>query len=750
MFSIANNLLARNTNRQLVINNKNKLKSMEKLSTGYRLNRSADDAAGLCISEKMRAQIRGLNQASKNVQDGISFCQVADGAASEIHNILHRMNELTLSAANETKTDDDRFIIQEEMDQLRTEINKICIDTNFNGIKMFNSINVPIPEGQPKDIKIFNIDTNTYGGIIFNGNRYTWNDIHPNMINESGAFIPGTYSFKTDDGVQLELIANNGTEPPKLLRQYSLTADENGITMDNETFSWSSMGLDLNNIMAGTYTFSYKGSDISFQVEGGTDATTLISSINQDNLKAYQWNSVYDSTSVRQAVDLNYINPIVITNSNKDYISTEVPPYTLRADRDGVWMEATNGKAVNPVYTKMSWKDLGIDSWTSGNTIDPTKTYIYTDNNTGLSIGFRMPYEEAGIDEVINGLDGSYIYAQLATDTGMTMFYEGSQTGTTVSGNLTAHIKFEDLRAMGTDLDANNWISGSASMGFSGNTYSYDIITGGVGTHYECGDDLNLTFGSGSDTVTFTKNNLYDTLVNSLLNWKYFYEHGNLVTPNCTYNFNLNSANGSTINATFGFNTDEIASTNLSDVENYVTKFLSDLQNHNTTKINSYIKPYYRNYGLAVDLSGNRVNITNYAHYIKPIPRTMNIQVSGKSRDNLAIELKPLNSTIMGLSSVDVTTMEKAQNLIDNISGAVDYVSGIRSHYGALQNRMEYIHTINENTAEETQKAEAAIRDTDIEMETVALARSNILEQVGQAMLAQSNHSRDGVLQLLR
>lgn len=129
---VAHNLLAMNANRQFGITNKKKAKSTEKLSSGYKINRAADDAAGLSISEKMRRQIRGLNKAEENIQDGISLCQVADGALNEIHDILQRMNELAVKAGNDTNSLTDRGFIQTEIDVLTEEIDRIAYQTTFN------------------------------------------------------------------------------------------------------------------------------------------------------------------------------------------------------------------------------------------------------------------------------------------------------------------------------------------------------------------------------------------------------------------------------------------------------------------------------------------------------------------------------------------------------------------------------------------------------------------------------------------
>jgi len=135
---INNNIMALNAHRQLSINNTNTQKALEKLSSGYRINRAGDDAAGLSISEKMRAQIRGLNMASKNAQDGISLIQTAEGALTETHAILQRMRELAVQSANDTNEDVDRKAIQDEIDQLAVEITRIAENTEFNNKKLLD------------------------------------------------------------------------------------------------------------------------------------------------------------------------------------------------------------------------------------------------------------------------------------------------------------------------------------------------------------------------------------------------------------------------------------------------------------------------------------------------------------------------------------------------------------------------------------------------------------------------------------
>lgn len=135
---VQHNMSALNTNRQLGITNKALSKSTEKLSSGYRVNRAADDAAGLSISEKMRSQIRGLNQASDNAQNGQSLIQTAEGAMNEIHSVLQRMRELVVQASNDTNVSADRQSIAVELTALTEEIDRIASQTEFNTMKLLS------------------------------------------------------------------------------------------------------------------------------------------------------------------------------------------------------------------------------------------------------------------------------------------------------------------------------------------------------------------------------------------------------------------------------------------------------------------------------------------------------------------------------------------------------------------------------------------------------------------------------------
>jgi flagellin len=186
---INQNISAMNTYSRLTAANTSKSNSLAKLSSGLRINKAGDDAAGLAISEKMRGQVSGLNQAAKNAQDGISLIQTAEGALNETHSILQRMRELAVQSANDTNTNDDRAEIQKEMDQLSQEITRISGDTQFNEKNLLNgelegtdkalTFHIGANKGQSMELDIANMGAKSLGveGKVYNSQVLITNQI---------------------------------------------------------------------------------------------------------------------------------------------------------------------------------------------------------------------------------------------------------------------------------------------------------------------------------------------------------------------------------------------------------------------------------------------------------------------------------------------------------------------------------------------------------------------------------------------
>ena len=228
---VQHNLTAMNANRQLGITTSAQAKSSEKLSSGYRINRAGDDAAGLTISEKMRSQIRGLDKASTNAQDGISLIQSAEGALNESHSILQRMNELAVQGANDTNQSIDRDAINQELEALTDELDRISETTQFNkqnlldgsftnkklqvGANGGQSIGIDIDKMNATSLGLRNIKyyegqtSNVYGQLTYNGTSYNWDATLSDKANQTkmealakatgeAAFQDGMVGLSTD------------------------------------------------------------------------------------------------------------------------------------------------------------------------------------------------------------------------------------------------------------------------------------------------------------------------------------------------------------------------------------------------------------------------------------------------------------------------------------------------------------------------------------------------------------------------
>lgn len=224
---VQHNMQASNANRMLGITTSAQAKSTEKLSSGYRINRAADDAAGLTISEKMRKQIRGLDKASSNAQDGVSAVQTAEGALTEVHSMLQRMNELATQASNGTNSDTDRNAIQAEMDQLTTEIDRVSETTKFNETYLLKGDS----NGTTKTNTIAAHDAGLAGKLVDNGD--------------------GTSTFKADElkvggkvsigGTEYNIVDSAKTSDYSSIKEYTATAGDK-LVQEGKTYTYVDNG----------------------------------------------------------------------------------------------------------------------------------------------------------------------------------------------------------------------------------------------------------------------------------------------------------------------------------------------------------------------------------------------------------------------------------------------------------------------------------------------------------------------------
>lgn len=498
---IAHNLCSQFTNRQLNIATNSKTKATEKLSSGYKINKAADDAANLKISEKMRSQIRGLSRGEKNTQEGISWIQTGDGAMQEIMDITQRIRELAVQASNDTNSQLERNAIDNEIKQLRKEINMISANTEFNKQKIFDhdgiSLNI---QGQFNDLQVFNskYDSTTgiveYGGFIFNGNRVSWDTISPGMVEIDPAtgkqiFTGGTYTYQEPgSGAIFHISSKPGAEVPNITREFDLHAEADGIVIDGMKHAWSELrdeyGSPPNGMISpGVWELEHNGVTIAFYTSGGYDYASMADAFNNERQK-YSWKMEYIGTENVKAVDASIMKNLRLSKNTVYNMMTpdDKLSFVVRTDATGIWLENEANPGVEISGSKKTWEDmwkaadpLRKGDWDSGNVISKDCTYTFSDddtnNDTYIAFDFTLD-DVTSLDSVIDGLDGMVIGGGNITNSYAAVpevTLDNNLLAASVGGGDKVH--FSEEKELGRDFDQ------QIVDGISGNTVAYDPAT---------------------------------------------------------------------------------------------------------------------------------------------------------------------------------------------------------------------------------------------------------------------------------
>lgn len=477
---IQHNIAAMYINRQMRITKKTAVRNMERLSSGYCINRAADDAAGLAISEKMRSQIRGLQKGSQNVQEGISFCNVAEGALNEVHNILGRVKELAVQAASDTYVLEDRQAIEAEFTQLKKEINRISRTTEFNTMRIFDDGQFKIEFSDDIcPIKIFNAnhgdpaDPDTYGGIIVADDvRIAWKTIDPNMVTtdpDTGetVFKAGEYKYETPE-YNFTITCEEGSKPPEIKVEFEVSANGEGIKIAGSTIRWEDVVNEDEECILdhlgeeGTYHFRNREGEGGFYVEEGAMLSDIIWGLNKYNEKTHKrYFNIYDGYYTEQAVTVGDCGSKVQITQDiyESYIKVNAPvdlEIKIQADEDAVWTVDANGNIL--ADSRKTWAELGLEYWDSTNDVSDSKVYEYIYNSADgkVNVEFGMfLLDETSKQSVIEGinemplLDGGYL---ANNETTLTVDTNGNVT----SGKLTYvnnEISVEEEGKLGRDFN---------------------------------------------------------------------------------------------------------------------------------------------------------------------------------------------------------------------------------------------------------------------------------------------------------
>lgn len=818
--NIQHNMSAASASRHLKLNEKGFRVSTQRLSTGYRINSAADDAAGLSISEKLRWQVRGMRRASENIGDGIALTQVADGALQEVHDLLQRMVELTVQAANDTNTEEDRVAIQQEISEIKSEINRISNDTEFNTIKLFKSTSTPKLDYDPMDLYVYRQDYpgvgTREGGIIYKGVRYAYEDMKNLNFDADGNIAAGTYEVEVEgkDGnpVTINLIFDGGDRIPSG-RQYELKPDQNGISIDRILHPWSEIKnadgdsiKPLNN-KGGEYSFTHAGMQITFDVEEGADLVTIISSLEKDGLDTYELRSkkytIPDQpvTPVLNLTRTDNTDSIKVTPANAEYLpkhtNSNEGHYKIRADENEiklvlpseenlgdpeVVLETWTWDMLTPPLPDAQWGNLGglNPSTDIVETKDKNQLQHYSFADTKVFAKFEFTLDsEVSKQDLIKAMNG--------TDDGKKKGWEitvkmntGMETSITTvpSGNVDVSLKSRpanwqyygkqyQMGLMGDTSRPLN-LSGTITENASGkfafsvtvpknppgqlvfesttgpatlknqiiNNFGLNSRIESVRQALEAGRTIPSQSYSGSLTLTSSvAGSLSLSASKNVTNWfkdpDLFIKTQDPLTGKYSYKFDETKRAGL-----------EQKIADLAD--NVVASYLGTTVNMNATTTDGSNQVQGK---LAIS-SDAAIENTRYSSVAIPSDRELKIQSSSRAYDNIPIRLCAIDTGILDLETVDVTSHLSASQSLDKIYSALDRISEIRSGFGATQNRLESAMRVDDIITENSQAAESQLRDADMAEESVTNSMHRILMQSGQSMLAQANMAPQNILQL--
>lgn len=751
-------------------------KSIEKLSTGLRINSAADDAAGLAISEKMRAQVRGLDQAVRNSQDGISMIQTAEGALNETHSILQRMRELSVQAANDTLTSQDRSYIQLEVDQLKEEVTRIATTTQFNKKKLLDGSASVLWSSDKLETK----------ALVRGALR---------QVDQFGQKSAAEGNFK------ISIIADPGEA--QIQKSDIFKIKHENVIMDvtkNEAAGVQSIRVD--SLPAGTYNITREAAattrDITALQTFGTtavltlDATAPVAGVGGASvyLEVVAVNTATNQVTFRATSNILNQDGTVSTKVNDNLLvgSADVGLSTLGLGASTIAIGAVAGNDNAAEYSIGNKIVLGFVG--SAAATEATVTISGTTNpewfgNWGSTAGQTLQDRVFTLDDV----------AVLGKDVHFRNFYLNTANGTLYESDIVLQLN--------DNFTAADAVLAGFEAAFVGQVAKGDVQLRDLDKFWDANgrfmieDPQNITITQGNGKQAVVTLNSTDTLrdIEFKLNNAVAFGLGQAqyldsntdrfvdFVEDSTYNtpesvdgtFVIRSAiAGKAGELNFAGDEDIIKALSLNVIQNSSeSQYRVSINDaHNGATIASNVKVtgnmlfgvVHKNVDIEFDAMANtkvewsesalgfRLSRDSgiYETVIHLADNTTVFQIGANEKEDMGIDIGDMGAKALGINNVLVTDRESAARSITVIDSAIDRVSGQRAKLGAYQNRLE--HTINNLTVAGTnlQAAESRIRDLDMAKEMMNFTKLNILMQAGNSMLAQANQLPQNVLQLLR
>lgn len=716
-------------------------KSIEKLSSGMRINRASDDAAGLAISEKMRRQIRGLNRAVLNAQDGISMVQTAEGAMNESHSILHRMRELAIQSSNDTLTSNDRLEIQKEVIQLRDDLDRIARNTEFNTKKLLDG----------SQTALISASSASVNGIVTGNPSQAGGDytvslalLHAGIseMQRSQIFTLNDGSGQLADGnTQLQSIAQfyNANGVFVLDTPISLALNGNakstGITLDAQ--------MTLDNLAAAFQNAI--NSESGLAIKNSRTATVNTAQTQIAGLGGYielVSGSIGEPGTLSVCGDQAVIDALGFTVTRQaENNRTEV---TLRDSFGNVRTVRTETdrafgllEGIDVQFNSQAAQVAGTQGLEQGLRLDVDSTFVISAANLEVTVELNAglwgmeaiarqvnaEIEAAGVD----GLSSSIVEGQLR------LSYERPISASSTIPNTVAVANF----------------TGQADrLGLLAGTYSGFVDGNKDASSLEWGFSQFKATAAGGATVAFIVGDgahvatVRVTLVNTVTAADMISFVDFQAGAKTEFETQSVFARVDQVGGALAFTSTLVGKLHRDNAPVYTSMVTFQFSAADTADV-AHMSSKLGLFNASIKGTGD----TNFRmHVVNNQPQ---FQIGADQGQSMEVGMADMTARALGVDKLDMTTVAGAQKALGKLNKAIDMVSSERSKLGAFQNRLEYAVNNLRSTHSNLSAAESRIRDADIAQEMIEFTRNQIVSQSGTAMLAQANMIPQGVLQLL-
>lgn len=704
--------------------------SLQRLSSGLRINSAKDDAAGLAISNRFTSQIRGLNQAARNASDGISLSQTAEGALSESTNILQRIRELAIQSANSTNSATDRASLQGEVNQLKAELNRISNTTTFNGLNILNgelsgaSFHVGAEANQTIQFSISDTRSNALGSYqLASDNDFGVEQATSRTTYAAGA-VAGTKEATAGGGIEAAIqsytvtTVNEDGTTTTAIQATAVTEEADDIAALFDALAGVS-ATAVNEITINSVTAAVVGTDtVSLDVGGAgavviadgiTDLATIASNING--------NAALSTAGVYASFDGTALT-VVGTVGDEIVVALGGAAAANATDMAGTTAAVATGDIFHGQVSIITDNGVSISGGT-GDVFDLTATGTSQAGNTDLTLGNNVTAQQVSIQSQRGAATVDIVANATAFEIAASINATSETTDVAAEARTTATLGgLSENGIVSFSLFGNNTTAATVSANVTTTDLSALVseinnVSGTTGVTAELSAD--------KASITLVQSDGYDISIESFSHSAAadYQDEGSVTGDGTT----TQAANVVSLSVTGGQGTAAVIS------DGGVLQGVTDPTADSTVVGGELTFVSSSSYTVTTDDPGN---VSGTGGLFNNIPNSLNA------------------STLQTVTDADISSQTGANAAINVIDGALDQVNNVRAGLGAIQNRFESTISNIATTSENLSAARSRIQDTDFASETASLTRAQILQQAGVAMLAQANSLPQLVLSLLQ